>query len=171
MWQGRGMLRHVFHAGLAFAIGSAAMSSTAGASERKASAVKRPALETFRSMEEAYSVQRAALQQEYGQDVYVASYQGLVHEGQIVTFAIWTDTVPTVLPKTDFIWLQNAKMSRWFVVPWSEIESPAPLSKLDQPGPARYLTPARIPADFFAGLAEHYQPPKGFPERMASGQR
>jgi hypothetical protein len=128
--------------------------------------------EEWNRLEAAYANQQAALQARLGPDVFVASYRGLVHDGRVVTFATWTDSVKTALPKTDFVWLQDAKMTRWFVVSWSDLETAiGKLPELEQTNPPRYLTPANIPASYFSSLEKTFVPPKGFPEKVATGRK
>lgn len=164
------MSSHLFYAGLVTLMGFHAVGAATEMPEQNSPRLQSVPLEEFKKLEEAYATQQTKLQRVLGQDVFVS--KGLVHDGRIVTFAIWTDSVQTALPKTDFVWLQDSEMSRWFVVPRSELETAlGTLQELDGSSPARYLTPARIPADYFAGLEEHFEPPKGFPQRLANGRR
>lgn len=125
----------------------------------------------FNERAASYAAQQKQLQNELGSRYFVASYKALVYQNRLITFATWTDTVLTALPKTDFIWLQDAKASFWFVVSWSDLEKAiGVIPKMDVAGPPRYLTPASIPAAYFAALKENFVPASGFPERVASGR-
>ena len=128
--------------------------------------------EDWDRMEVAYASQQKVLQSELGQGIFVASYKGLVHDGRVVTFSIWTDSVRTALPKTDFVWLQNAKMTHWFVVRWSDLEAAiGKLPALEQRDPPRYLTPTNISRSYFNRLEKTFVAPAGFPKKMATGRR
>ena len=169
------MMRRILIAGLTAWLGcgqaiaaSAEPNPTVGRPESQVYAIS----EAERSILQAYSEQREALQKTLGDNVFVADCKGIVHDNHLATFAIWTDSVPTALPKTDFVWLQDAKMKRWFVVSWSDLESAiGKLTALKQVDPQRYLTPANIPVSYFKTLERAFVPPKGFPERVASGRR
>ena len=164
-------MNQILIAGLVLCFTNISAALPARAENEVQSGMSRSDMESFTKTEQAYLHQQSKLQGQLGEDVFVASYKGIVHDDRIVTFAIWTDTVPTALPKTDFIWLQNSTMSKWYVVSWSEFEDAIPLSVLDQEGPIRYLTPSVMPAGFFAGLEKDFEAPAGFPEAIASGQR
>ncbi|HEU0310954.1 MAG TPA: hypothetical protein VFR36_07030 [Sphingomicrobium sp.] len=166
------MSKRVFFAGLVALLGcgvaSAATNPSDGASPNSSFS---PSKE-WMHLQAAYAGQQEGLQLDLGNSVFVASYQGVVHDGQLATFSIWTDSVPTALPKTDFVWLQDAKMTRWFVVPWSDLEAAiGKLSALERVEPPRYLTPANIPPSYFSSLEKTFVPPRGFPERLATGSR
>ncbi len=164
-------MKQIIIAGVVIYLASLGTALPASANDEVQSGVASSEMEEFARTEQAYLQQQSMLQGEFGENVFVASYKGIVHEDRVVSFAIWTDTVPTALPKTDFVWLQNSTMSKWYVVSWSELEDAVPLSVLDQEGPGRYLTPAMMPAGFFAGFEKDFQAPAGFPEAIASGQR
>jgi hypothetical protein len=117
-----------------------------------------------------YADQHVSLQDSLGDEIFVAAYQGVIHEGQTKTFSVWTDCIVTALPKTDFIWLQDAEATRWFVVPWLELEAAVgTLRPLEGVEPPRFLTPMNIPVSYFLGLEKSHTPPPGFPVEMASG--
>ncbi len=162
-----GMSKRVLAAGLAALVASAGISPPVVASSDSVV----PSSTEWKDRATAYALQQQELQRDLGDDYYVASYKGLVHQGQLVTFSIWTDSVPTALPKTDFVWLQDSKMSYWFVVSWSDLEAAiGEFPRLESADPPRYLTPATIPASYFNTLEENFVPPLGFPRRVASGR-
>jgi len=128
--------------------------------------------EDWNRMEAAYSSQQPVLQNKLGQSVFVASFKGLEYDGRVITFSIWTDGAKTALPRTDFVWLQNSKMSRWFVVSWSDLEAAiGELPALEGANPPRYVTPQNIPATYLRHLEKNFVAPQGFPSKIATGRR
>ena len=166
------MLKRASFAGLAALLSYGAASATMNPSAIVSSESLISPSEDWMHLEAAYAGQQEGLQRDLGTSVFVASYKGVVHNGQLATFSVWTDTVVTALPKTDFVWLQDANMTRWFVVPWSDLEAAVgKLPALERVDPPRYLTPANIPASYFSRLEETFVSPRGFPERLATGPR
>lgn len=166
------MSKHVFFVGcaalLSCGVANAATNTSGGTSPNTSFSPSREWLQ----LQAAYDNQQPELQRDLGNSVFVASYQGLVHDGRLVTFSIWTDSVVTALPKTDFVWLQNAEMTRWFVVAWSDLEAAiGNLPTLEHVNPPRYLTPANIPPSYFSNLEKTFVPPRDFPESLATGSR
>ena len=100
--------------------------------------------------------------------------QGLLlnDDGHLSTFSIWTYFVLKSCQKLTLVWLQDVKMTKWFVVPWSDLEAAVgQLPELNAVEPHRYLTPANIPAVYFLGSEKSFTPPEGFPKRISSGHR
>ena len=165
-------MSRVFLIGLVALLGCGAASAATNPSNAASPNSSFLAPKSWIQLQTAYAGQQEGLQRDLGNSVFVASYKGVVHEGQVATFSIWTDSVVTALPKTDFVWLQDAKMTRWFVVPWSDLEAAiGKLPALERVDPPRYLTPANIPASYFRKLEKTFVPPPGFPERIATGSR
>jgi len=166
------MLKYVVFASLVPLLGCGAPGAAETPSDEATPDAVSLNAEDFSDLEAAYGRQQLALQRDLGDSVFVASYRGLVQNGRLITFSIWTDSVPTALPKTQFVWLQDAKMSRWFVVAWSDLEAAiGNLPSIEGTEPPRYLTPANIPASYFSQLEQAFVAPEGFPERLAAGRR
>ncbi len=71
-----------------------------------------------------YDVQQKMLQEELGDDVFVATYTAVrTDDGTILTYSTWTDGVPTWLPKTDDIALVGGSQEDPTVmrVPWDAL--------------------------------------------------
>ena len=166
------MSKRVFFAGLAALLSCGAASAATNPSDGASPDSSFSASEEWLQLQATYADQQPRLQRDLGENVFVASYQAIAHDGRLATFSIWTDSVATALPKTDFVWLQNAKMTRWFVVAWSDLEAAiGAIPALEQVDPPRYLTPAKIPSSYFSRLEKTFVPPRGFPERVATGRR
>jgi hypothetical protein len=166
------ILKRVFFAGLVALFGCGMAGAQPNLSSEASPNSSYVPSKEWMQLQSAYATQQEKLQRDLGSGVFVASYKGVIYDGQMATFSIWTDTAVTALPKAEFVWLQDAKMTRWFVVPWSDLEAAiGKLPALERVDPPRYLTPANIPAPYFSSLEKTYVPPKGFPERLATGHR
>lgn len=112
-----------------------------------------------------YSGQREPLQKQLGEDIFVAKYQGIVKDdGSMVTFAVWADSVPTALPKVDFVMVQTEDFSQQYMVSWDDLQrNVGAIKQMPNVGPPRFLTPAAIPAKYLDHLRTHYVHPVGWP--------
>ncbi len=94
-----------------------------------------------------YEHQKPILQQKLGDDVFVASFSAVKTDtGELFSYCTWTRSVPSVLPRTDFVMLfddqaehpgPDPKTDR---VPWAQVA--AHLTELPGEDPPRFRTGA-----------------------------
>ena len=69
----------------------------------------------------AYSQQKELLSAIHGEDLFIGTYQMFELDGRLETVASWTETVDTLLPKTDlisFVFNLDAEKPSMILVPW-----------------------------------------------------
>jgi len=95
-----------------------------------------------------YETQKDPLQKRLGEDVFVASCNGLKgDDGQAFTYAVWSKDVPTVLPRTDLVMLlmePGVKGSEVVRVAWEKLVEVVGDCIVEEPDidPPRWRTPA-----------------------------
>ncbi len=64
-----------------------------------------------------------ALHEKTETDVFVASFTGIVHQktGRAMSYSVWGEGIPTLLPRTDVVFLGRADQSG-FLVAWDQVE-------------------------------------------------
>jgi hypothetical protein len=69
-----------------------------------------------------YDAQRPQLQEQVGEEIFVASYKGLrADDGSVVSYTTWTKGIPSLLPLTDHVALvfdPKAEKGGFFRVTW-----------------------------------------------------
>ncbi len=92
-----------------------------------------------------YEASQAPLQEEVGDDVYVASLVGVRSEdGSVSSYAVWTEDVPTMLPPATeiaFVRLADDEQAKdHFRVPWAEVHREGLLEPVPDIDPPRWRT-------------------------------
>lgn len=91
-----------------------------------------------------YESGKDALQKEVGEDVFVASFVGIQRgDGRVTSYTVWTQGVPSILPRAAEIALVeavDAEAENVFRVPWEEVERLGLLEALPDLDPPRWRT-------------------------------
>ena len=57
-----------------------------------------------------------------GTDVFVASFSAIAKGDKVLSYSVWSETVPTWLPKTDYVAFMSADEQPLGLVPWDRVE-------------------------------------------------